>query len=250
MPRYGPSTSLPETPAQAEPKVARPDRRPLLVVADVDPGLRLMLKRTLSAAGYEVRLVASIQDLATAVQTQNPEGLLISASLVGDQTPELLHSLRTRSPAFIVALTDGRFDVVGENADDSIVAPFREDELVLRVQNAHRQARPRQRKPLAFIHHGLLIDLTLNEVSLNGQRISLSPLEFEVLRVLADNEGKIIGYDQLLRESWRDPAARTINNLRHVIHMLRLKLGRDDRGGSFIITDNRAGYGLRKTNGG
>jgi two-component system, OmpR family, response regulator PrrA len=247
MPRDGPSTSLPETPARGEPeKAVRPDRCPLLVVADVDPGLRLLLKRTLSAAGYEVRLVASIQELAAAVQTQKPEGLLISASLAGDQTPALLQSLRARSPTFIVALTDGRFDVVGENADDSIAAPFREDELVLRVQNAHRRARLRQRKPLAFIHQGLLIDLTLNEVSLNGRRVSLSRLEFEALRALAENEGKIVGYDQLMKESWRDPAARTINNLRHVIHMLRLKLGHDDQGRSFIVTDNRVGYGLRR----
>jgi two-component system KDP operon response regulator KdpE len=238
-------------PAKAGPgKAARSDRSPVLVVADVDPKLRLLLKRTLSAAGYEVRLVTSIQDVAAAVQTQSPEGILISASLAGDQTPALLRSLRARSAAFIVTLTDGRFDDLSENADDSIDTPFREDELVLRIHNAHRRARLRQRKPLAFIHHGLLIDLTLGEVSLNGRRVSLSRLEFEVLRVLAENEGEIVGYDQLLRESWGDASEGAINKLRHVIHLLRLKLGRDDQGRSFIITDNRAGYGLRKNNSG
>jgi two-component system KDP operon response regulator KdpE len=230
----------------AERQGGRREQRPLIVVADLDPGLRLLLKQILTVAGYEVRLVVSIKDLAAAVQTQKPEGLLISASLAGDQTLALLRSIRTRSPAFVVALTDGRLDVSDENADDSIAAPFREDELVLRVTNAHRRARMRQSKALALIHHGLLIDLTLNEVSLNGRRVSLSRLEFEVLRALAENEGKIVGYDQLMRESWRDPAPRTINNLRHVIHMLRLKLGYDDQDRSFIVTDNRAGYGLRR----
>ena len=101
-------------------------------------------------------------------------------------------------------------------------------------------------KALPFVHHGLVIDLTLNEVSLNGRGVSLSRLEFEVLRTLAENEGNIVGYDQILRESWRDPAAQLISKLRHVIHLLRLKLGRDNLGRSFIVTDSRAGYGIRR----
>jgi two-component system, OmpR family, KDP operon response regulator KdpE len=249
MARERRSGQVDDAPPEASERDARTERRPLIVVADLDPGLRLLLRQILTAAGYDVRLVVSIQDLAAVVQTGRPEGLLISASLAGDQTPALLRSIRTRSQAFILALTEGRFDVSDEYVDDSIVAPFREDELVLRVANAHRRARLRQRKALAFIHHGLLIDLTLNQVTLNGRSVSLSRLEFEVLRVLAENEGKIVGYDQILRESWRDPSTRRLGKLRHVIHLLRLKLGCDDLGRSFIVTDNRAGYGLRGRGG-
>ena len=228
-------------------QTGRRDQRPLLIVADLDPGLRLLLKQILMAAGYEVRLVASIQALATAAQADNPVGLLISASLAGDQTPALIRSIRARSPAFVIALhMEGQSAPPDETIADSIAAPFREDDLVLRVANAHRCARLRRNKALAFIHHGLVVDLTLNEVSLNGRRVSLSRLEFEVLRVLAENEGRIVGYDQLLRESWREPKSSSLNKLRHVIHLLRIKLGQDDCGRSFIVTDSRAGYGLRQ----
>jgi two-component system, OmpR family, KDP operon response regulator KdpE len=251
MPRDRPSSTLAKTPAQAElEKAARSDHRPLLVVADDDPGLRLLLKRTLSAVGYEVRLVASIQDLLAAVNADKPEGLLLSTSLVGDQTPALLRSLRKRSSAFVVTLSsENRSDISDQETDYDIAVPFRQDELVLRVQNAHRRARLRQRKPVAIIHHGLLIDLTLNQVSMNGRPVPLSRLEFEVLRSLAEHEGKVVGYDQIMSESWRDPQSRTINRVRHVVHMLRLKLGCDDQGRSFIITDGRIGYRLRKNNG-
>lgn len=224
----------------------RTNQRHLLIVADLDPGLRLLLKQLLTAAGYEIRLIASIQDLAAAVHTDNPAGLLISASLAGDQTPALLRSIRARSPAFLIALNmEGQSAPPDETVDDTIAAPFREDDLVLRVATALRRARLRQNKALAFIHHGLIVDLTLNEVSLNGRRVSLSRLEFEVLRVLAENEGRIVGYDQLLRESWREPKRSSLNKLRHVIHLLRLKLGSDDFGRSFIVTDSGCGYGLR-----
>ena len=220
-----------------------------MIVADLDPGLRLLLKQILTAAGYEVRLLASIQALAAAVQTENPAGLLISASLAGDQTPALLGSIKARSSAFLIALrVEGQPAPPDETIDDSIAAPFREDDLVLRVANAHRRARLRQNKALAFVHRGLVIDLTLNEVSLNGRRVSLSRLEFEVLRVLAENEGKIVGYDQILRESWREPKTRTLNKLRHVIHLLRLKLGCDDACRSYILTESGVGYGLARPN--
>ena len=220
----------------------------MLIVADLDPGLRLLLKQILTAAGYEVRVVASIQALAAASQADNPAGLLISASLAGDQTPALLRSIKARSPAFLIALhIEGQAAPLAEAIDDSIAAPFREDDLVLRVANAHRRARLRRNRALAFIHHGLVVDLTLNEVSLNGRRVALSRLEFEVLRVLAENEGRTVGYDQLLRESWREPKNSSLNKLRHVIHLLRLKLGGDDFGRSFIVTASRAGYALRRS---
>ncbi len=228
----------------------RGDQRPLLIVADLDPGLRLLLKQILTAAGYEVRLVASIQAIAAVAQADNPAGLLISASLAGDQTPALLGSVRARSPAFLIALhMEGQSAAPDEAVDDNIAAPFREDDLVLRVASAHRRARLRQNKALAFIHHGLVVDLTLNEVSLDGRRVSLSRLEFEVLRVLAENKGRTVGYDRLLRESWREPKTSSLSKLRHVIHLLRLKLGYDEGGRSYIVTQSGVGYGLAKTGG-
>jgi two-component system, OmpR family, KDP operon response regulator KdpE len=222
------------------------DQRPVLVVADLDPGLRLLLKQVLSAAGYEVQLVSSIQALIASVQASNLAGFLISSTLAGDQTSALLRSIKSRSTAFIMALcSECQQAPAFEDLDDRIVAPFREDELVLRVANAHRRARSRQNKALAFIHHGLVVDLTLNEVTLNARRVSLSRLEFEVLRVLAENEGRIVGYDRILRETWRDPQVQSLSKLRHVIHLLRLKLGHDEMGRSYIVTNSRAGYGLR-----
>jgi two-component system, OmpR family, KDP operon response regulator KdpE len=248
MPHAWRGAALYETPTSSPSgSSARRDHRPLLIVADLDPGLRLLLKQTLAAAGYDVRLVATIQAVAAALQKESPAGLLISDSLAGDQTPILLRSIRRRSAAFVISLrTDRGNDPAPEWVDDSIAAPFREDDLVLRVASAHRRARLREKKALAFVQHGLVIDLTLNEVSLNGRQVALSHLEFEVLRVLAENEGSVVGYDRLLRESWRDPATRSISKLRHVVHLLRLKLGRDDLGRSFIVTDNRAGYRLRQ----
>jgi two-component system, OmpR family, KDP operon response regulator KdpE len=245
MPRDWRASEVAESPSRPQSVEGRDQRRPLLVVADLDPGLRLLLKRILTAAGYEVRLIGSIQDLAAVANAEKPVGLLVSTSLAGDRTPQLLRSIRARSDAFILALvTEPEFNL-RESADDSIPVPFRDDELVLQVAKAHRQARSQQKKALAFIHDSLMIDLTLNEVSLNGRRVSLSPLEFEVLRVLAENEGRIVGHDQILRDVWRGRSSGTIGKLRHIVHLLRLKLGHDDVGHSFIVTDSRAGYGLR-----
>jgi len=233
----------PSQPPSEEP--GRGQRRPLLVVADLDPGLRLLLKRILTATGYEVRLVGSIQDLAAVASAEKPVGLLVSTSLAGGQTPQLLRSIRARSDAFVLGLVTELAFNLDESVDDSIPVPFRDDELVLKVAKAHRRARARQKKALAFIHDALMIDLTLNEVSLNGRRVSLSRLEFGVLRVLAENEGKIVAHDQILREVWHDRSSGAIGKLRHIVHLLRLKLGYDDVGHSFIVTDSRAGYGLR-----
>jgi len=222
------------------------NRLPALVVANVDPGLRLLLKRTLSAAGYEVALVATVQDLVTKVSADQPEGILLSTSFAGDQTPALARSLKRRSSAFMIALVEeGSTTVLEREADDIASTPFRDDELVLKVQNAHRRARMRQSKPLAAVHDGLVIDLSLRQVSVDGRRVSLSRQEFEVLRTLAEHGGMVVGYGQFFSEAWRDAGSRALNRLRRVIHALRIKLGRDDQGRSFIITDNRTGYALR-----
>jgi two-component system, OmpR family, KDP operon response regulator KdpE len=127
-------------------------------------------------------------------------------------------------------------------ADDYVVKPFGIDELLARLRALLRRAGP-STDPVLEVGE-LVIDLDKRLVTLGGRRVQLTPNEFELLRVLAQNEGKLMTHPAILREVW-GPAYGTESHYLHVyVSQLRRKLEADPARPRYLLTEPGAGYRL------
>jgi two-component system KDP operon response regulator KdpE len=129
-------------------------------------------------------------------------------------------------------------------ADDYITKPFGTDELLARLRAVLRRATDEGAEPAVTVGD-LVIDLASRRVTRAGEEMHLTPIEFDLLRVLAQHRGKLVTQRQLLQEVWGPGYGAESNYLRvHVAH-IRSKLEPDPSHPQYLITDPGVGYRLR-----
>ena len=224
----------------------------ILVVED-DPAVALALEVALKGEGY-LPLLAATGDKGLEIGlAQAPDLLILDLRLPGMDGFELLRRLRTggsKAPVIILTARDEEVDTIlglELGADDYMTKPFRVRELLSRVKSQLRRAYGDLADALGgriIRADELLIDLERRRVSRAGKRISLTPTEFEILRLLAEKPGRVFSRRDLL-ERVRDYDAaisgdeKTINV--HVSH-LRDKVEEDPSNPRFVMTVRGVGY--------
>jgi two-component system KDP operon response regulator KdpE len=134
-------------------------------------------------------------------------------------------------------------------ADDYLTKPFGIGELLARMRAAQRRAAAPAGEPL-YAAGELVVDLARRRVILAGQEVQLTPTEFDLLRVLVVNAGKVLTHHQLLRQVWGAGYESESHMLRVNIHNLRRKLEPDPSRPRYIVTEPGVGYRLRTEVGG
>ena len=224
----------------------------ILVVED-DPAVALALEVALKGEGY-LPLLAATGDKGLEIGlAQAPDLLILDVRLPGMDGFELLRRLRaggSKAPVIILTARDEEVDTIlglELGADDYMTKPFRVRELLSRVKSQLRRAYGDLADALGgriIRADELLIDLERRRVSRAGKRISLTPTEFEILRLLAEKPGRVFSRRNLL-ERVRDYDAaisgdeKTINV--HVSH-LRDKVEEDPSHPRFVMTVRGVGY--------
>ena len=224
----------------------------ILVVED-DPAVALALEVALKGEGY-LPLLAATGDKGLEIGlAQAPDLLILDVRLPGMDGFELLRRLRaggSMAPVIILTARDEEVDTIlglELGADDYMTKPFRVRELLSRVKSQLRRAYGDLADALGgriIRADELLIDLERRRVSRAGKRISLTPTEFEILRLLAEKPGRVFSRRDLL-ERVRDYDAaisgdeKTINV--HVSH-LRDKVEEDPSNPRFVMTVRGVGY--------
>ena len=224
----------------------------ILVVED-DPAVALALEVALKGEGY-VPLLAATGDKGLEIGlAQAPDLLILDVRLPGMDGFELLRRLRaggSKAPVIILTARDEEVDTIlglELGADDYMTKPFRVRELLTRVKSHLRRAYGDLADALGgriIRADELLIDLERRRVSRAGKKISLTPTEFEILRLLAEKPGRVFSRRDLL-ERVRDYDAaisgdeKTINV--HVSH-LRDKVEEDPSNPRFVMTVRGVGY--------
>ena len=127
-------------------------------------------------------------------------------------------------------------------ADDYVEKPFGIDELLARLRAVLRRARP-PGEPVLEIGD-LVVDLDKRAVTVGGRPVSLTPHEFELLRVLAQNEGKLMTHPTILREVWGPSYGRESHYLHVYVSQLRRKIEADPARPRYLLTEPGAGYRL------
>jgi len=218
-----------------------------ILVVDDEPQILRALQTNLRGAGYEVETATSAEEALSAAAMRPPDALILDLVLPDGTGTEISRELRKWSAAPIVILS-----VVGEErekvaaldagADDYVTKPFSMDEVLARLRAVLRRAGPSV-EPVIEIGE-LTIDLEKRSVRLAGRPVSLTPTEFELLRVLAQNEGKLLTHPAILREVWGPAYGQESHYLHVYVSQLRRKIEPDPARPRYLLTEPGAGYRL------
>jgi len=216
-----------------------------VLVVDDEPQIRRALQTTLRGAGYEVDTAATGAEALTKAAAQPPEAVILDLVLPDTSGVDVCRELRGWSKAPILILSavgeeSEKVAALDAGADDYVTKPFGLDELLARLRAALRRARPTGEP--AIEAGDLRIDLEKHAVTRAGEPVRLTPHEFAMLRLFAENEGKLLTHRMILREVW-GPAYQTESNYLHVyVSHLRRKIERDPTRPRYIVTEPGAGY--------
>jgi two-component system, OmpR family, KDP operon response regulator KdpE len=217
-----------------------------ILVVDDEPQIRRVLRSTLCSNGYDVVEAKNGQEAIEMAVREHPDLILLDVNMPDMCGLEACSRIRLSfsMPIIMVTVRNSEHDKVlalDSGADDYVVKPFAMGELLARIRAALR--RSGSAEPLPKIETPeLSIDIERRIVDVRGQRVHLSPKEFDVLRALVMQEGKPLTHKRLLQAVWGPDHAEETENLRVVINQLRKKIERDPAHPSYILTEPWLGY--------
>ncbi len=220
---------------------------PRILVVDDERQILRALQTSLRGAGYEVETAETAETALAAAAMRPPEALIVDLVLPDGTGTEVVRELRTWSSAPVIVLSavgDEREKVAAldAGADDYVTKPVGIDELIARLRAVLRRATP-SAEPVLTIGE-LELDLEKRELRVGGKPVHLTPHQFDLLRVLALNEGKLLTHRAILQEVW-GPGYGSESNLLHVhVSQLRRKIEPDPARPRYLLTEPGAGYRL------
>jgi two-component system KDP operon response regulator KdpE len=224
----------------------------LLLVVDDEPQICKLLQTGLTGYGYHVLTAANGQQALTTIAQRRPDLVILDIALGSDpdgltvcrrlrewsQVPVIMLSVRSDEATKVMALDAG--------ADDYITKPFSMEELRARVQAILRRvALEPTSTPQAEIRVGdLTIDLANRRVTISQEEVHFSPIEYEILRLLATHPGKMITHQEILTRAWGPEYADMTHYVRVYVNQIRKKL-RENPATNVRYILNEPGIGYR-----
>jgi two-component system KDP operon response regulator KdpE len=222
-----------------------------VLVVDDEPQILRGLKVILDDAGYDVEVAENAEEAINAASVRPPDAMVLDLVLPDRSGVEVCAEIRTWSKLPIIVLSavgDEREKVraLDAGADDYVTKPFGPDELVARLRAVLRRSESAEGEPRVELGD-LVIDLSARRVVRDGEEVHLTPIEFDLLRVLATHQGKLVTHGQLLREVWGPGYEAETHYLRvHVAH-IRGKIERNPAQPRHLLTEPGVGYRLSES---
>lgn len=223
-----------------------------VLVIDDEPEIQRAVRQRLAGAHFAVTGAVSAAEGVDLVARWHPDVIILDLSLPDQDGLDVCRELRdwSRVPIIVLSVRGSDADKVtalDAGADDYLTKPFSSAELVARVHVALRHAAQRQglRGPARFQTGALVLDMEARTVSKAGEAVHLTPTEYEVLKYLAVNAGKVITHRTLLRAVWGPAYEDETQYLRVFIRQLRRKIEPEPGRPRYILTEPGIGYRLR-----
>jgi len=219
----------------------------ILVIDDEEVTVKL-IGMLLEKRGFEVIRAYRAEDGLRKAYRTHPDLILLDIMMPDMDGWEVCRRLRELSDVPIVFLTakDDVRDVVKGlemGADDYIVKPYDNDELVARIRAHLRRApKPSVAEELIFDGGNFRINFISREVRVRGNPVHLTPKEFNLLGVLARNAGRVITRTELVKEAWGPEYSDAIDSLKLYIHYLRQKIEQEPQHPKYVLTSRGVGY--------
>ncbi|MFO7664983.1 MAG: response regulator [Chloroflexota bacterium] len=222
-----------------------------ILIVDDEVQIRKLLTTGLEGYGYEVMSAESGQAALTAVAIQKPDLVVLDINLNSEPDGlEVCRRLREWSQVPIIILSvrsdeKTKVSALDAGADDYLIKPFGMEELRARIQAVLRRvALDPQSDPDAVIHTGsLAIDLLNRRVLVEGEEVHFTPLEYDLLRLLATHPGKIMTHRAILAAVWGPEYADMTHYVRIYVNQIRRKLRENPAiNGRYILNEPGIGY--------
>jgi two-component system KDP operon response regulator KdpE len=225
---------------------------PLVMVVEDEPQMRRFLRASLTSHGYDLCEATSAAEAVALATSRGPELVLLDLGLPDEDGIAVTRRLRewSRVPIIVISARGRETDKVGvldAGADDYLTKPFGVGELLARMRVALRHAQQAGGAPEPVIEIGpLRIDFARREVKLDDAEVHLTPIEYRLLSLLAQNAGRVLTHGQILKEVWGPGHAGETHYLRVYMAQLRRKIELEPARPRLLQTEPGVGYRLRE----
>ncbi|HBO34801.1 MAG TPA: DNA-binding response regulator [Anaerolineaceae bacterium] len=219
-----------------------------VLVVDDEIAIQRFLRVALNGQGFIVSEANTGQAALQAITLNRPDLVILDLGLPDMDGIEVTRRTREWSKVPIIILSvreqeDDKIAALDAGADDYLTKPFGMGELLARIRTVLRRQSTVSSEPVITIG-GLVVDLANRLVTMNGAEVQLTPTEYDILRLLVTNAGKVLTNRQLLKQVWGD-GYDDLHILRVNVSNLRHKLEPDPSRPTYIHTEPGVGYRLK-----
>jgi two-component system KDP operon response regulator KdpE len=224
------------------------NQRARILLVDDEVNIQRSVKPMLEARGYQVEVAATGQAALRTFHDRPPDLIVLDLGLPDLEGTEVCRRIRTGSKVPIIVLSARGSDADKVNAldlgaDDYVTKPFSTDELLARIRVALRRVGEEAVRPGGVFHAGeLAIDYDRRRVLRAGTEIRLTPKEFDLLSLLAQNHDRVLTHQTILKAIWGPNAVEQTEHLWSLIALLRKKIEPDPAHPRYLLSEPWVGY--------
>ncbi|MCB1140429.1 MAG: response regulator transcription factor [Spirochaetales bacterium] len=222
-----------------------------ILIVDDEIQIRRLLRRLLESEGYQTVEASNGKQGLQLAAASTPDLILLDLSLGDMDGLAVLQDLRKwfQRPVIVLTIRDSDDDKVAlldGGADDFVTKPFSNEELLARIRVALRHATSTGPVAAEFTTDWLTINFEKRQVFVAGQETHLTPMEYQILTLLARHSGRVLTQQQILKQIWGPGHEQEAGYLRVYVLQLRRKIERDSARPAIIVTEPGVGYRLKE----
>ncbi len=234
------------------------NQRVSILIIEDEKSVRDFMKKTLEAYGYRVETAQNGEEGLTMISSHIPDMVLLDLGLPDLDGTEIIKKTREWSSMPIIVVSartqeKEKVSALDAGADDYITKPFGNDELMARIRTALRHnnilTTDKEKADRAYKAKGLSIDFEKRIVTIDGEEIHLTRVEYKIVSLLAKNSGRIMTYDALIEEVWGPYADDNNRILRVNMANIRRKIEKNTGEPEYIFTELGVGYRMLEDEG-
>jgi two-component system, OmpR family, KDP operon response regulator KdpE len=225
---------------------------PVILVVDDEPQILRVMRASLPARGYEVKTAPGGEEAIDEARKEMPDLIILDLVMPGLSGLETCQRIREFSPVPIIVLSakgseTDKIAALDLGADDYVTKPFSLDELLARIRAVLRRSVASESSSSILKVGDITIDIDERRITVAGAEIKLTPKEFDVLKYLVNNPGKVVTHRTLLQAVWGSQSSEQTEYLRVFINQLRKKIEPNPQHPRYILTEPWVGYRFNST---